>query len=60
MPAVTVENPLTLPRLPQPLNAVHERQVLAITTAPSGFEERASLSARHLRRSSPSISTRSS
>jgi redox-sensitive bicupin YhaK (pirin superfamily) len=38
MPAVTVENPLTLPRLPQPLDAVRERQVLTITTAPSGFE----------------------
>ncbi|ACZ90360.1 pirin family protein [Streptosporangium roseum] len=38
MPAVTVENPLTLPRLPQPLGAVREREVLAVTTAPSGFE----------------------
>lgn len=38
MPAVTVENPLTLPRLPQPLDAVREREVLTITTAPSGFE----------------------
>ncbi|MFJ2031624.1 pirin family protein [Streptosporangium sp. NPDC087985] len=38
MPAVTVENPLTLPRLPQPLDAVREREVLTVTTAPSGFE----------------------
>ena len=38
MPAVTVENPLTLPRVSQPLDAVRERPVLAVTTAPSGFE----------------------
>ncbi|WP_030456717.1 pirin family protein [Herbidospora cretacea] len=38
MPAVTVDNPLTLPRLPEPLAAVHERKVLTVATAPSGFE----------------------
>ncbi|MFE7133828.1 pirin family protein [Streptomyces sp. NPDC057638] len=37
MPAVTVENPLTLPRVAAP--AQHTpRPVLAVTTAPSGFE----------------------
>ncbi|PZG13998.1 pirin family protein [Nonomuraea aridisoli] len=38
MPAVTVENPLTLPRLPEPVAAAPERKVLAVETAPSGFE----------------------
>ncbi|MGW0734317.1 pirin family protein [Streptomyces sp. NPDC002851] len=37
MPAVTVENPLTLPRVAAAADAV-ERPVLAVTTAPSGFE----------------------
>lgn len=37
MPAVTVENPLTLPRVDSPAGAV-PRPVLAVTTAPSGFE----------------------
>jgi redox-sensitive bicupin YhaK (pirin superfamily) len=39
MPAVTVENPLTLPRIPVP-DAVGDqpRKVIGITTAPSGFE----------------------
>src|SRR6266571_2587521 len=39
MPAVTVENTLTLPRTPEvdPMVA-HDRPVLAVTTAPSGFE----------------------
>jgi redox-sensitive bicupin YhaK (pirin superfamily) len=37
MPAVTVENPLTLPRVSAPADAV-ARPVLAVTTAPSGFE----------------------
>jgi redox-sensitive bicupin YhaK (pirin superfamily) len=39
MPAVTVENPLTLPRVPQvdPLTA-QARPVLSVTTAPRGFE----------------------
>ncbi|GAA1012663.1 pirin family protein [Streptomyces thermogriseus] len=37
MPAVTVENPLTLPRVAAPADAV-ARPVLAVTTAPSGFE----------------------
>ena len=37
MPAVTVENPLTLPRVAAPAGAV-ARPVLAVTTAPSGFE----------------------
>ncbi|MEU6619368.1 pirin family protein [Streptomyces litmocidini] len=37
MPAVTVENPLTLPRVVATADAV-SRPVLAVTTAPSGFE----------------------
>ncbi|MHC0429293.1 pirin family protein [Streptomyces sp. O3] len=37
MPAVTVENPLTLPRVAAPADAT-ARPVLAVTTAPSGFE----------------------
>ncbi|MFI6498838.1 pirin family protein [Nonomuraea typhae] len=36
MPAVTVENPLTLPRIPAVTG--QERKVLAVETAPSGFE----------------------
>lgn len=41
MPAVTVENPLTLPRVVADADAV-QRPVLAVTTAPSGFEGRGS------------------
>ncbi|MCZ4118000.1 pirin family protein [Streptomyces sp. H39-S7] len=37
MPAVTVENPLTLPRVSVPADAV-PRPALAVSTAPSGFE----------------------
>ncbi|MFE9251833.1 pirin family protein [Streptomyces sp. NPDC007088] len=37
MPAVTVENPLTLPRVVAPAEAA-PRPVLAVTTAPTGFE----------------------
>ncbi|MCP9987403.1 MULTISPECIES: pirin family protein [Streptomyces] len=37
MPAVTVQNPLTLPRVAAPAGAA-ARPVLAVTTAPSGFE----------------------
>ncbi|MER7916592.1 MULTISPECIES: pirin family protein [unclassified Streptomyces] len=37
MPAVTVENPLTLPRVTAPADAV-ARKVLTVTTAPSGYE----------------------
>jgi hypothetical protein len=37
MPAVTVENPLTLPRVAAPEGA-RPRPVLAVATAPSGFE----------------------
>ncbi|WP_217163334.1 pirin family protein [Streptomyces sp. AC512_CC834] len=37
MPAVTVENPLTLPRVSAPADAA-ARPVLTVTTAPSGFE----------------------
>lgn len=37
MPAVTVENPLTLPRVAAPV-AAPARPVLAVATAPSGFE----------------------
>jgi redox-sensitive bicupin YhaK (pirin superfamily) len=38
MPAVTVSNPLALPRIPQPEPASHERPVVSVTTAPRGFE----------------------
>ncbi|MEO6796714.1 MAG: pirin family protein [Candidatus Dormibacter sp.] len=37
MPAVQVDDPLTLPRIAQPTGA-HERPVVSVTTAPSGFE----------------------
>lgn len=37
MPAVTVENPLTLPKVAAQAEAV-ARPVLTVTTAPSGFE----------------------
>ncbi|WP_405726011.1 pirin family protein [Streptomyces sp. NBC_01537] len=37
MPAVTVENPLTLPRVSAPADAT-ARRALQVTTAPSGFE----------------------
>src|SRR6478735_5476581 len=37
MPAVTVENPLTLPRVHAPADAV-QRRALQVTTAPRGFE----------------------
>ncbi len=37
MPAVSVDNPLTLPRVAVPDNVV-KRPVLAVSTAPSGFE----------------------
>ncbi|MBT2455733.1 pirin family protein [Streptomyces sp. ISL-86] len=38
MPAVTVENPLTLPRVAEPAPETTTRKVLAVTTAPGGFE----------------------
>ncbi|MEU3352025.1 pirin family protein [Streptomyces sp. NPDC037389] len=38
MPAVTVENPLTLPRVPAPAGDVARRPVLYVGTAPGGFE----------------------
>ncbi len=39
MPAVTVENPLALPRVPATDPAIdRDRPVLSVTTAPSGFE----------------------
>ena len=38
MPAVTVENPLTLPRVAEPAQETTARKVLAVTTAPGGFE----------------------
>src|SRR5690349_1702980 len=37
MPAVTVDNPLTLPRVAAPTGAV-ARKVLGVTSAPSGLE----------------------
>jgi redox-sensitive bicupin YhaK (pirin superfamily) len=38
MPAVTVDNPLTLPRVPHPAPDAKVRRVLAVTTAPEGYE----------------------
>jgi redox-sensitive bicupin YhaK (pirin superfamily) len=38
MPAVTAENPLILPRVPQPGEAALDRKVVSVTTAPSGHE----------------------
>ena len=38
MPAVTVENILVLPRVPEPDVTQAERTVTSVTTAPSGFE----------------------
>jgi redox-sensitive bicupin YhaK (pirin superfamily) len=38
MPAVTVQNPLTLPRVEEPALDAPERPVRSVTTAPSGFE----------------------
>jgi len=38
MPAVTVENILVLPRVPEPDVTAAEREVSAVTTAPSGLE----------------------
>src|SRR6476619_7255380 len=38
MPAVTVENPLSLPRVPALEPGRTERPVVSVTTAPSGFE----------------------
>jgi redox-sensitive bicupin YhaK (pirin superfamily) len=39
MPAVTVEDILVLPRVTEPdLAASHDRKVLSVTTAPSGYE----------------------
>src|SRR3974377_414637 len=38
MPAVTVENILILPRVPEPDVTEAERKVTSVTTAPSGLE----------------------
>ncbi|MDB1086354.1 pirin family protein [Streptomyces sp. ACA25] len=38
MPAITVENPLTLPRVAAPAAPSAARPVLAVSTAPTGFE----------------------
>ena len=38
MPAVTVDDVLTLPRIPRPDLTTSERPVVSVTTAPSGFE----------------------
>lgn len=38
MPAVTVDNPLALPRVPEPGPETVERAVRSVTTAPQGFE----------------------
>src|SRR3978361_1092542 len=38
MPAVTVEDTTTLPRVPAPAPRTLERRVRSVTTAPSGFE----------------------
>lgn len=59
MPAVTVENPLTLPRVAAPEGAV-PRPVLAVSTAPGGFEGRGSRCGARSPGSTTSTSTRSS
>jgi quercetin 2,3-dioxygenase len=38
VPAVTVENPLSLPRIPAPDPQSQQRRVVSVTTAPRGFE----------------------
>src|SRR5581483_797883 len=38
MPAVTAENPLLLPRVPEPAFDARDRAVVSLTTAPSGYE----------------------
>ena len=38
MPAISATNPLTLPRIPEPDSAAEDRQVISVTTAPSGLE----------------------
>ena len=38
MPAVTVDDPLTLPRIPAPDPGAVDRPVVSVTTAPRGFE----------------------
>lgn len=38
MPAVTVDDPLTLPRVPEPSGTGAERRVHSVTTAPSALE----------------------
>jgi redox-sensitive bicupin YhaK (pirin superfamily) len=38
MPAITVENMLVLPRIPEPDPTAVPRKVVSVTTAPSGFE----------------------
>jgi quercetin 2,3-dioxygenase len=38
MPAITVENILVLPRVPEPDASAAERKVTSVTTAPSAFE----------------------
>src|SRR3954447_14947447 len=38
MPAVTVENPLALPRVTAPVEGAPARPVLGVVDAPSGFE----------------------
>ena len=38
MPAITVDDILVLPRVPEPGLAETERKVTSVTTAPSGYE----------------------
>lgn len=38
MPAITVDNPLSLPRVPAADPTLRDRPVVSLTTAPSGFE----------------------
>ena len=38
MPAITVDDILVLPRVPEPGLADKERTVTSVTTAPSGYE----------------------
>jgi quercetin 2,3-dioxygenase len=38
VPAITVANPLSLPRVPAPEPGLRDRPVVSLTTAPTGFE----------------------
>ncbi len=59
MPAVTVDDITTLARIPEVAPTAEERKVRSVTTAPSGFEARASRYAGPSREWTCATSTRS-